>query len=578
VEHVQNVVYLPVMTSATDTSGIKSALQTWGGVDIAMNFEGSSSGSSYYNATSAAYFENDSTIADHDVTIVGWNDNYAASNFATPPAGNGAWLVKNSWGTGWGNLGYFYISYYDACAGKTENAVFTAEPTTNYATNYQYDPFGYNAQYGTSTTDTAYGANIFTANSTGTLKAVSFWALAEDTQYTAQVYVNPTAGNPTSGTLMSTISGSANLTGYPYVGYYTENLTTTVPLTSGETFAVVVQFTTPGWYYPVPLQYKESGYNDQAPNAVAGQSFASVDGTTWTDLASYGASNSAVALIHAFESPTSAGGWGPWTSLGGQIKAGTSPAAANVSGQTDWFVVGTNNALYYTSTGSSSWTNLGGNLTSSPAAVSPASGVIDVFARGTNGALYTKHLLGGVWGAWTSLGGVLPAGTSPTACSWGASREDVFVQGTTGALYQNTWNVGGWSGWTNLGGVLTSSPAATSPASGVIDVFVRGTNGALYTKHYSGSWGAWTNLGGQIPAGTSPAACSWGASREDVFVQGTNGALYQNTWNGSGWSGWTNLGGQLTSSPAAASPASGTIDVGVRGTNGALYVKIYTGG
>jgi hypothetical protein len=272
------------------------------------------------------------------------------------------------------------------------------------------------------------------------------------------------------------------------------------------------------------------------------------------------------------------GGWGPWTSLGGQIKAGTSPAAANVSGQTDWFVVGTNNALYYTSTGSSSWTNLGGNLTSSPAAVSPASGVIDVFARGTNGALYTKHLLGGVWGAWTSLGGVLPAGTSPTACSWGASREDVFVQGTTGALYQNTWNVGGWSGWTNLGGVLTSSPAATSPASGVIDVFVRGTNGALYTKHYSGSWGAWTNLGGQIPAGTSPAACSWGASREDVFVEGTNGALYQNTWNGSGWSGWTNLGGQLTSSPAAASPASGTIDVGVRGTNGALYVKIYTGG
>jgi hypothetical protein len=272
-----------------------------------------------------------------------------------------------------------------------------------------------------------------------------------------------------------------------------------------------------------------------------------------------------------------AGEWGPWTSLGGQILAGTSPAACSpASGQTDWFVVGTNHQLYYTSNGGLSWISLGGSITSSPAAVSPSAGVIDVFVRGTNGALYTKHYSGGSWGAWTSLGGQLPAGTSPAACSWGASREDVFVQGTNGALYQTTWTGSGWSAWANLGGALTSSPAATTPASGVMDVFARGTNGALYQKHYSGgSWGAWTSLGGQLPAGTSPAACSWGASREDVFVQGTNGALYQTTWTGSGWSAWANLGGQLTSSPAATSPASGVIDIGVRGTNGALYVKVY---
>jgi len=94
-------------------------------------------------------------------------------------------------------------------------------------------------------------------------------------------------------------------------------------------------------------------------------------------------------------------------------------------------------------------------------------------------------LSGGVWGAWTALGGQIPAGTSPAACSWGACTEDVFVEGTNGALYQNTWT-GTWSGWTSLGGQLTSSPAAASPASGVIDVFARGTNGALYQKVYSG--------------------------------------------------------------------------------------------
>jgi hypothetical protein len=180
------------------------------------------------------------------------------------------------------------------------------------------------------------------------------------------------------------------------------------------------------------------------------------------------------------------GSWGSWTSLGGQLLAGTSPAAYSSGGTPGWFVTGTNHQLYW-STGSG-WTNLGGYLTSSPAATSPASGMIDVFVRGSNGALYEKTTTdGGATWAWTSLGGQLASGTGPAACSWSASREDVFVQGTNGALYQKTWTTSGWSSsWTGLGGILTSSPAATSPASGTINVFVRGTNGALYERIYTG--------------------------------------------------------------------------------------------
>src|SRR5665647_2443426 len=184
---------------------------------------------------------------------------------------------------------------------------------------------------------------------------------------------------------------------------------------------------------------------------------------------------------------SSAGAWGAWKSLSGQLLVGTGSAASNWgSARTDWFVTGTNHQLYHSWTGHTGWESLGGYLTSSPAATSPTSGVIDVFARGTNGALYTRHYSGGSWGAWTSLGGQIPAGTSPAACSWGASREDLFVQGTNGALYQSTWTGSTWSGWTSLGGSITSSPAATSPASGTIDVGVRGTNGALYERIYTG--------------------------------------------------------------------------------------------
>jgi C1A family cysteine protease len=300
--HVQNVYFLPLKQSATDNDAIKSALTTYGGVYTAFDWVGATSSTTHYwNQATAAYYDSDTPGGNHAVTIVGWDDNYAATNFSTHPSGNGAWIVKNSWGTSWGKSGYFYVSYYDRNMGYQENAVFTAEPTTNYATNYQYDPFGNEGGFGSGTSTTAYGANVFTANSAGTLKAVSFWALDEGTQYTAQVYVNPTNPSiPTSGTLMSTTSGTAS-----YAGYYTENLSTTVPLTNGERFAVVIKFTTPGYDYPIPIQGK-NGYDNKAPNAIAGQSFASVDGTTWTDLASYGASNSYVANIHAFASSSPA--------------------------------------------------------------------------------------------------------------------------------------------------------------------------------------------------------------------------------------------------------------------------------
>jgi hypothetical protein len=191
-----------------------------------------------------------------------------------------------------------------------------------------------------------------------------------------------------------------------------------------------------------------------------------------------------------------------WTKIGGQLLAGTGPAAYHVDGALGWFVTGTNHALYqqWTEKGALvSWKNLGGYLTSAPAAtVVPDGSQIGVIVAGTNSVLYYEHYSGGAWQPWFNIGAQLLAGTSPAAYNWGSARIGWFFTGTDYALH-HMWS-GATSGSENLGGYLTSSPGATSRSSGTIDVFARGGSGdftILWQRSYSsGQWGDWTSIGG----------------------------------------------------------------------------------
>ncbi len=59
--------------------------------------------------------------SNHEVELVGWDDSFPASAFKVKPEGNGAWLIKNSWGANYdyGN-GYVWISYYDKTLGSVQ--------------------------------------------------------------------------------------------------------------------------------------------------------------------------------------------------------------------------------------------------------------------------------------------------------------------------------------------------------------------------------------------------------------------------------------------------------------------------
>jgi C1A family cysteine protease len=574
--HVQNVYFLPVKQSPTDNDAIKSALMTYGGVYTSFAWDGGTSTSSWYNSATAAYYDGTAEQANHAVTIVGWNDNYPATNFATTPPGNGAWICKGSWGTSFGQSGYFYVSYYDQNMGYQENTVFTAGPTTNYSINYQYDPFGMVGSVG-SGSSTAYGANVFTATSTGTLNAVGFWVPYANTQYTAQVYVNPTSSNnPTSGTLMSTISGTVS-----YAGYYTESLGTTVPVTKGQTFAVVIEFAAPtGDNQPVPVQYRQSGYDDNAPNAVTGQSFFSSDGINWNDLATtYGAANSYVANIHAFESsssPSLTATASPTTvkvNQGFTISGTLSDGATRIAGAT---------ITLQNSTDDATWNNVTTTATDATGSYqfSNSESVTNIYYYRTayDGNATHANATSNV----VNVNVNVSIAGAPAVSAQNANSLDLFFRGTNSALWWKHWNGAAWTEAASFGGILTSDPAAVSPGSGVVDVFVRGSDGAIWEKtttNGGSSWSGWTSLGGQIPSGTVACVCSWGSGRVDLFVQGTDGALWHKWYTGTSWSSWQSLGGKLTSSAAAAAaPGSSRIDVFVRGTDGAIWQRTTTNG
>lgn len=90
---------------------------------------------SYYNSTYKSYYDS-SNSTNHAVTIAGWDDNFSKTKFNIQPPGDGAFLVKNSWGTSWGASGYFYLSYYDNSLSKF--TIFFGEPTVNFDYIFQY--------------------------------------------------------------------------------------------------------------------------------------------------------------------------------------------------------------------------------------------------------------------------------------------------------------------------------------------------------------------------------------------------------------------------------------------------------
>lgn len=242
----------------TDRNALKTKILENGAITISY-FENEKS-NAYFNSQTDCYYCPIKEGSNHSVTVVGWDDNFAAGNFTNNPGGNGAWLIRNSWTSSdkmlYSHNGYFWLSYYDKSIDLA--VAMTVADANNYDYNYQYDGSNYVTGY-TVKQNSQPAANIFKVsglNEVEYLNAVGFFVCDPQTEYTVDIYKNiPSGYIPTYGAKIygASVSGKALEN-----GFYTVKLNREVKLKKGENYAIVVTFKSANsiTYFPV-----EAGYN-----------------------------------------------------------------------------------------------------------------------------------------------------------------------------------------------------------------------------------------------------------------------------------------------------------------------------
>lgn len=271
VVHVQEV----QMVEAGNQEKIKEMVYKYGGVQssIYMSLQNSTSTSKHYNNENSSYCYIGENKPNHDVVIIGWDDNYPKENFNANIEKNGAFICQNSWGEEFGDNGIIYISYCDSNIGMT-NVVYTGvEKTDNYDNIYQSDLCGFRGMLGYDK-EYAFFSNVYTAKKDEYLAAASFYATDKNTKYT--IYVCEDFKDTGSLTNKKAVATGT----LENAGYYTVDFDRIIELSEGQRFAIIVSINTPNCKKPVAVEMAKD-FASINVDLSDGEGYISLDGVKW---------------------------------------------------------------------------------------------------------------------------------------------------------------------------------------------------------------------------------------------------------------------------------------------------------
>lgn len=317
VTQVYDIEEFPTYKSTEDLTQIKQQMKehikNCGAIEVGIYGANLFSENCYNNKTGAIYCDNSSTYPiDHSVAIIGWDDNYDKNNFNEKlrPKNNGAWIIKNSWGTEVkitydeikeslfemdnkhekynsvndvkdkdvedfieeqqiidgkeyvigdreiirkiGDNGIMYVSYEDANIYSQMTGISLASDTVNYDNIYQYNEYGYSI-YLPFNLNKIYLGNIFNKNTTQ-IEDLTEVSISTLEKVTCRVYVNPNgeSKNKEDLQLVQLKAGESETFG---AGYHTLEFLEPIRI-KGDSFVVVIEMQSSGNEIKVPLEAK----------------------------------------------------------------------------------------------------------------------------------------------------------------------------------------------------------------------------------------------------------------------------------------------------------------------------------
>jgi C1A family cysteine protease len=232
--YVRNVEWYIIDSALTNIDTVKRAIMEHGVLATCYYSGEFYDGNIHYQPYSSSMDPN------HSVAIVGWNDNKE-----TQADGNGAWLIKNSWGTGAGENGYYWISYYDKHSGKHPEmgaVSFQDVEKMKYDKIYYHDYHGWRNTK--SDVNKAFNAFVSKNNSSYSeeIKAVSFFNAVDEVDYTIKIYSK--FNNYQLSELLTSQSGHIQ-----HTGFHTIDLNSAITLSKNDSFFVYLEFDKGGHPY-----------------------------------------------------------------------------------------------------------------------------------------------------------------------------------------------------------------------------------------------------------------------------------------------------------------------------------------